>query len=164
MKSFIFVVALAGVWLLTSSDIAPYGRYDGYEPYFMERSELERSVGYSDDMAVRQMENPGKIWLGTGGDEIYVVERYKGVHIIDNSDPAHPVQTKFIVAPGCMDVAVKDNIIYIDNAVDLVAFDLAAGIVTKRIKDYFPAPASPTGQYYYNDSGMILVGWRKVGK
>lgn len=160
MKRFVFLFALAGVWLTASSDVA-YDPYDGYTPFFMERSELERSVGYSDAQVVRPMEDPGKIWVNGDGSEILVVERYKGIHIIDNSDPEAPMLKKFIIAPGCMDVAVRDGIVYIDNAVDLVAFDMAAGVVTERLKNYFPEPLSPNGRRYYNDSELILVGWKK---
>ncbi|MDR2894782.1 MAG: hypothetical protein LBU97_04910 [Alistipes sp.] len=159
LKSLIPGAMLVAVWLVCASDIAPV-RYGGWTPYFMQRAELERSVSMAS--APREMENPGKIWID--GDNIYVVERYRGVHIIDNSDPAAPLQSGFIVAPGCMDVALRGGIVYLDNAVDLVAFDPATGTVTERLRDYFPEPASPTGDRYYNNSGMILVGWRQIEK
>jgi hypothetical protein len=153
-------VALAGVGLLTSFDTVP-DRYRGWTPYFMERADLEKSVSRSD--GVREMVSPGKIWIAS--DRIYVVERYKGVHVIDNADPAHPAPVGFIVAPGCMDVAVKGDIIYLDNAVDLVAFDMAAGVETARLKNYFPEPVSPVGDHYYGGSSrMILVGWKQITK
>lgn len=157
-RPLVFLSLLCGVWLLTSSDVGPGGYYD-YIPYFMERGELERSVFYT--AGARRMHEPGKIWVQ--GDRLFVNERYKGVHIIDNSNPAAPVQTGFIVAPGCLDMAVKDGIIYVDNAVDLVAFDMSRNSVTERIKDFFPPPASPDGQHYYwnPDSDKIVVGWRK---
>lgn len=159
VKPFIWGAMLIGVWLLCASDIAPE-RYDGWAPYFMKRSELEKSVFRADSPA--EIENPGKIWVA--GDKIYIVERYKGVHIIDNSNPQNPRNSGFIVAPGCMDVAIKGDIIYLDNAVDLVAFDMAAGVVTKRLKNYFKEePASPSGdRYYSHSSDMVLVGWRKT--
>lgn len=151
---------LIGVWLISSSDIV-LEQYDGWTPYFMKRPELEKSVFYSGE--AKEMVNPGKIWVD--GDNIYIVERYKGIHIIDNADPANPRQTGFIVAPGCMDVAIKDNIIYLDNAIDLVAFDMTKGIETRRFKEYFPEPASPAGDRYYNQtSDMILVGWKQAIK
>jgi hypothetical protein len=159
-KPFLWGVILVGTWLLASSDI-PLERYGDWAPYFMTRPELENSVSLAGKS--RDMVNPGKIWIA--GNRIYVVERYKGVHIIDNTDPAAPRQINFIVAPGCMDVAVKDKIVYLDNSVDLVAFDMATGSVTKRLKNYFPEPVSPSGSHYRNDSSdMILVGWKPIEK
>lgn len=151
---------LIGVWLLTSYDIVS-DPFDGWTPYFMKRADLERSVFYADK--AKEMTDPGKIWVTP--EKIYIVERYKGVHIVDNTDPSNPRPAGFIVAPGCMDVAVKEGIMYLDNAVDLVSFDLETGAVTKRLKEYFPEPVSPTGLTYRNDSSeMILVGWKQTEK
>jgi hypothetical protein len=154
-KLFLWGAALTAVWLLSSSDIAP-NRYNYWSPFFMKRAELEKSVHIA---PAREMVDPGKIWIA--GDAIYVVERYKGVHKIDNSNPSSPKAVSFLVAPGCMDIAVKDNMIYLDNAVDLVAWDMNAARVTERLKNYFPEPVSPTGSVYLNhrDEGLILVGW-----
>jgi hypothetical protein len=155
------LAALAGVWLLASSDIAVEPR-NKWVPYFMTRSDLERSVSRAGE--ARAMENPGKIYIY--GDNIYVVERYKGIHVISNADPRNPRRTDFITAPGCIDVAVSGKIIYLDNAVDLVAFDMEAGTVTKRLKNYFPEPVSPAGDSYHYGSTeeMILVGWKQNEK
>jgi hypothetical protein len=160
IKPLLWGAMLLGVWFLSSSDIAPK-QYGGWTPYFMQRSELERSVFLAGKS--RQMNNPGKIWVADN--TIYVVERYKGVHVIDNSNPANPFGRDFIVAPGCMDVAVKGNILYLDNAVDLVAFDLTTDAVTERIKNYFAEPVSPNGDVYRRGSGdIILVGWKKANE
>lgn len=148
---------MLGVWALCSSDVSLV-RVGDWAPYFMERSELERSVGLAGEP--RPMSSPGKIWMADT--RIFVVERYKGVHVIDNSNPENPRRVDFLRAPGCMDVAVKGEIIYLDNAVDLVAFDLTANVVTKRERNYFSPPVSPDGGRYYSGGDMILVGWRKV--
>jgi hypothetical protein len=130
-----------------------------YTPVFMERSELERSVFYSD--GARDLVNPGKIYYKHP--YIYVSERYKGVHVINNSDPANPRREGFIVAPGAIDMAVKGATLYLDNAVDLVAFDLGTKQVTERLKNIFPEPISPDGLYNYitPPDGYVLVGWKK---
>ncbi|MDR2882859.1 MAG: hypothetical protein LBU98_03685 [Alistipes sp.] len=161
VKPLVWGVLLAGVWMLASSDVMP-DRYGGWAPYFMQRADLERSVKMAPE--AREMVDPGKLWIA--GDKIYVVERYKGVHIIDNSDPANPRPTGFLIAPGCMDVALRGDVIYLDNAVDLVAFDLSTGAETSRLRNYFPPPASPVGDRYHNfdygSSDMIPVGWKRV--
>jgi hypothetical protein len=126
----------------------------------MKRADLEKSVFFQ-PIAV-EMENPGKIYYKAP--YIYVNERYKGVHIINNSDPRKPVNESFIAAPGCIDMAVKGNTMYLDNAVDLVAFNLTTKEVTKRIKAVFPEPVSPENAVFYSqeDRGdYILVEWKK---
>lgn len=133
-----------------------------YSPVFMSREALDNSVKYMP--GARDLKQPGKIYYRAP--YIFVNERYKGVHVINNSNPAHPVNEGFILAPGCMDMAVKGNILYLDNAVDLVSFDLDSKQVTKRIKDVFPEPLPPdeTSFSYYSFSrpeGYILVEWKK---
>jgi hypothetical protein len=92
-----------------------------------------------------------------------VNERYKGIHVINNANPAHPVNEGFIIAPGCIDMAVKDHTLYLDNSVDLVAFDLNTQTVTRRLKNVFPEPAGPDNSIYYGprEGDLILVEWKK---
>jgi hypothetical protein len=134
-----------------------------YSPVFMSREVLENSVKYIP--GARDMIQTGKIYYRAP--YIFVNERYKGVHVINNTNPAHPVNEGFILAPGCMDMAVKGNILYLDNAVDLVSFDLDSKQVTKRIKDVFPEPMPPDEvTFLYNHfsnrpAGYVLVEWKK---
>jgi hypothetical protein len=162
-KSITITIILATLALLLSTSLrsdSPGYYYRGYSPIFMTRTELEKSVKSAGES--REIKDPVKIYVS--GDRIFVSERYKGVHLIDNSDPTDMRQTGFIIAPGCIDIAVKDNILYLDNAVDLVAFDLATNQVTERLKGLLPEPASPDGdtaQYYNKPQGLICVGWEK---
>jgi hypothetical protein len=142
--------ALAGYYIYPVS---------AYIPVFMEREELERSVSYRD--GERDLVNPGKIYHKAP--YIYVNEKYKGVHVINNSVPAAPKREGFIIAPGCIDMAIKGNILYLDNSVDLVAFDLVAKSVTERVKNAFPEPLSPDGYacYIERPENYVLVEWKK---
>lgn len=160
MKQLLPTLLLGGTILISTSSTGPSDiRYGHYTPVFMELSELDKSVFY--EPKSRDLINPGKIYVKDN--LIFINEKYKGVHIIDNSTPANPQQIGFIIAPGCMDIAVKGNTLYLDNAVDLVAFDLETKEVTERIKNVFPEPLSPENYYYYGDrpNNTIVVGWRK---
>ena len=147
-----------GIFMLNTSFSDPYYYDWKYTPVFMKRSDLEQSVSFQP--GARAIENPGKIYYKAP--YIYINERYKGVHIINNSDPRNPVIGGFIVAPGCIDMAVKGTVLYIDNAVDLVAFDLSSKQVTKRIRDVFPEPQSPDNEFFNHTDrkDMIIVGWK----
>ena len=152
------IALLCSMILLFTSTTGPVYEWAEYTPIFMDEADLLNSVSYHP--GERAMNNPGKIYYKAP--YIYVNEKYKGVHIINNSDPSHPVHEGFIVAPGCLDMAVKDKVMYIDNSVDLVAFSLDTKEVTKRIRNVFPTPPSPAGALYYNQlPGKILVGWKK---
>jgi hypothetical protein len=159
MKKRVLILAFASCVAIFAFVRASVFPRTTYTPVFMERSELEKSVFY--DAGARELVNPGKIYHRAP--YIYVNEKYKGVYIIDNTRPEQPRVEGFIVAPGCMDIAVKGNILYVDNAVDLVAFDLDARRVTKRVKNVFPEPLSPDGQpsYLSRPDDYVLVGWKK---
>ena len=150
------IVSLAIMAFRSDSDVK-----ETYTPIFISRETLENSVKYIP--GARDMIQTGKIYYRTP--YIYVNERYKGVHVINNTNPANPVNEGFILAPGCIDMAVKGNILYIDNAVDLVSIDLDSRQVTKRIRNVFPEPSPPENFFYYGfhnrPEGYILIEWRK---
>ncbi|MDR1558040.1 MAG: hypothetical protein LBS88_13575 [Tannerellaceae bacterium] len=156
--SILGVLLFALVNTSTTGDVNMF-QWGAYKPVFMKRADLEQSVSFREGK--RALTNPGKIYCKPP--YIYINERYKGIHIINNTDPAHPVAEGFIVAPGCMDMAMKDQILYLDNAVDLVAFDLVARKVSHRVKNVFPEPLAPDNSYYYStgEDDMIVVEWKK---
>jgi hypothetical protein len=150
------------ILILTSLASSSFDWYSSwtYSPVFLSREALENSVKYIP--GARDMVQTGKIYYRTP--YIYVNERYKGVHVINNTNPARPVNEGFILVPGCIDMAVKENILYVDNAVDLVSFDLDSKQVTKRIRNVLPEPLPPEDFRFYGlnrPEGYILVEWRK---
>lgn len=86
------------------------------------------------------IEELGKIYYKD--DILFVNEKYKGVHVIDNKNPEQPTFLKFIQIPGNRDIAIKGSILYADNVKDLVAInlsDLDNLQVTSRVKDVYSA-------------------------
>jgi len=162
MKKEFIIIIIVSFFVVTCE---PYDRNAGeYIPIYMSRDVLENSVKYI--AGEREMIETGKIYYRYP--YIFINERYKGVHVINNTDPYNPVKEGFILAPGCIDMAVKGNIIYLDNAVDLVSFDLNTKEVTSRIRNVFPEP-TPSGdifRYRKEDrpKGSIIVRWDKVEK
>ena len=162
MKKIILLSAVVVIALTAWQSDTGYYQSSDYRPLFISRAELDNSVKYIQEK--RDVKNTGKIYYRKP--YLYMNERYKGVHVINLSNPANPVNEGFILAPGCIDMAVKGNILYLDNAVDLVSFDLDTKQVTKRIKNVFPEPAAPGNSYSYfygsrPGEDYILVEWRK---
>jgi hypothetical protein len=162
-------IVLAGMALamLCCLSACPYEDYyygsDYYEPVYMTRAELEASVKFT---SVRPLVNPGKIYVQAN--RLFICEPYKGVHVIDNSNPAQPSAIDFIVIPGCVDIAVRGNILYADNAVDLVAVDLdqRKEIEAARERNAFTSIAPPNNGSWWLSSGQestgkIIVGFTK---
>ncbi len=134
-----------------------------YQPIFMSRQQLEASVMVK---PAQPLATTGKIY--NYGNYILINELFKGVHIIDNQDPRSPQNIGFIQVPGNVDFAMKSNVIYVDNAVDLVAINLADPenpYVAKRVPNVFPAPMPPDNlPAEYDQKGLpadaVIVGWK----
>ncbi len=87
----------------------------------------------------KPLESPGKIYIY--GDYLFISEPDKGIHILDNSDPRSPSPLNFINIPGTADLAINSHILYADNYVDLLAFDISNPKevnLVKREEDVFP--------------------------
>ena len=130
-------------------------------PIYMSYDELRAAVKPA---APRDLENPGKIYFKD--DYIFVVEEMKGFHLIDVSNPASPQKKAFMQIPGCVDIAVKENILYADSYVDMVAIDVSDinnMKEIKRVKDVFPYTVPPAGNEYRLaevDKGKgVVIDW-----
>lgn len=133
--------------------------YAPYEPIYMSRQQLENSIKMSDP---RSMTKAGKIYVKDH--YIFITDENKGFHIYDNSNPNAPQLTGFLEVPGATDMAIKNNTIYINQAVDLVAVTVNNTTVNvhKRIPNTFPQKLSPDGSVYYNSGeNEIIVDWKK---
>lgn len=107
------ILLLFLIVLFSGSDI--YDRYQSV-PIFMFRADLEKSVQLvPTPVPIRE---PGSIYIYQTW--LLLVEEYKGIHLIDNTDPANPIRKGFLKVPGCRSLAVGNGTLYVDNAVDLV--------------------------------------------
>jgi hypothetical protein len=110
--------------------------YTVNDPVYISYDELRNSFKVAEG---QQIIHPGKIYFKDHF--IFVNEYQKGIHVIDNTDPQTPIISKFIEIPGCVDMAIRDNILYADSYIDLVAIDISNldNIrEVKRIENAFP--------------------------
>ena len=102
----------------------------------------------------KELDNPGKIYIY--GDYLFINEPQKGIHILDNSNPAAPQNINFINIPGNVDLAVNSEILYADNYVDLLSFDISDVRSIKMVdreEDVFK------NMYTNFDTGQIIT-WK----
>jgi hypothetical protein len=101
---------------------------------------------------------PGKMYIQ--GNYIFLNEINKGIHIINNADPANPVNEAFITIPGCEDMAVLGNTLYADCYTDLMVIDIS-NPKSVALKHYIPN-LFPHRQYimgYFVDSNKVIADW-----
>ena len=137
----------------------------GMKPVYIQLEGSTDSIGILD---FHPVDNYGKIVYASP--YLFVNERFKGIHIYDNADPANPAQLAFISIPGNTDFSVRGNMIYANNLLDLVSIKLPAFDtiqLTNRIPDFFEkleiASPSPPNYFGYfecvDDSKGYHVGW-----
>ena len=131
--------------------------YTYYVPVYKTTEEVKANIKSN---PAKQVENPGKIF--TIGNYIFLNEVDKGIHIIDNTNPASPQNVAFVDIPGNMDLAVKGNILYADSYTDLVTLDISDPLnvaVKKYNEGVFPFRSYGNG--FYTSDGKVVVDWQQ---
>jgi len=156
--------------LLLSSFSMDVGYYDSTNqvPVLMARSEFEQAIK---TLPPKPLSQTTRIYLMPEEHKLFVVELYRGVHVIDNSDPKDPKVLYFINIPGCMDMSIKDEVLYARSAEDLVAIDisnLSDVVEIQRVRETFPELYNMEGYYFPSrfskenrPDNTVIVAWEE---
>jgi hypothetical protein len=131
--------------------------YTTYTPVY----QLKQSVlaGVNGDPA-KSIDSLGKIYLWNN--YIFLGDVDKGIHIIDNSEPSHPVQVGFLNIPGNQDIAIRGNILFADMYSDLLEIDISnlhRVKINSMLPSLFPDRSFVNG--YNMDSSVVITSWIK---
>ena len=129
--------------------------YSFYTPVYKTTAEVRANIKSN---APREMENTGKIYIY--GRYIFLNEMDRGIHIIDNSNPASPQKVAFVDIPGNIDMAVKGNTLYADSYSDLVVLDISNPVqvsLKKVIDGVFPHRIY--NNWFVQDTSKVLTDW-----
>lgn len=119
----ISILLFLGIFYSCSEKENDEGLYADYlvaRPITITHDEFENGV---DVTAPVPIEESGKMYAYAN--YIFVNDMYKGVHVIDNSNPASPKKVAFIKIAGNVDISVKDNYLYADSLLDLIVLDIS---------------------------------------
>ena len=76
---------------------------------------------------------------------IFINKPNEGIHVVDNSNPATPVNLHFINIPGSLDLTIIDDHLYSDMFSALVVFDISDVTLPDLIEDFTVEEV-----FYYN--------------
>lgn len=129
--------------------------YKVYTPVVEKMQTVLQQVKLTNPIAVK---NAGKMVLLNN--YIYLVENEKGIHVINKSNAKSPVITGFIAIPGCIDIAVKDDVLYADCFTDLLTIKLQGNNATVLDvqHDIFKDKRMNRWQVV-SDSGFAITKW-----
>ena len=159
IASLLLIAIMLGITACVKDSCKEMHTYTFYEAVYKTKTAVRENIKSN---TPRPVENPGKINIL--GNYIFLNETDKGIHVIDNSNPAQPKNIAFIDIPGNMDLAVKGNTLYADLYTDLVAIDIsnpASVKLSKVIESVFPYRYWGNGFVGTNNSDQIITDWVK---
>ena len=140
------------IFFVSCSNDDKYEYYDLATPVVLSFDELRKSVAI---LPPKEIKESGKIYIYKN--YVFVNDKDKGIHIINNSNPEKPVKISFLKIHGNVDISVKNNFLYADSFIDLVVFDISDINNIKlvnRLKDVFP--------YYLSVPQNTEVDWQTL--
>ena len=168
MNKLLFLFAIASLFIACDHTYTETYSYKVNEPVFMPASEFRSSVTVSEEP--RTLSNYGKICFYDGF--LYISEPSKGIHILDNRNPASPQILGYIELLGNFDLAIRNNLLYADSYIDLVWFDIsnpAQPQLKGRLEDAFPEALPAIDNEHGYDHWLyqseeakksgVIVGW-----
>lgn len=127
--------------------------YNLATPVLQSLDEVRKSI---EVLPPKEISESGKIY--SYKDYVFVNDKNKGVHIINNVNSKAPVKIAYIRIPGNVDISVKGDILYANSFVDLLVFDISNITNIKKInivEDIFP-------YYIQIPEGADAVNWEQV--
>ena len=89
-------------------------------PVIKSKSEFRNSIEVTDPQPTN---SDGKIYVYD--DLLFYIAQNSGIHLFNNQNPENPQNIAFIKLEGVHDISVKNDILYADNFMDLVVFDIS---------------------------------------
>jgi hypothetical protein len=89
-------------------------------PVIKSKSEFRNSIQITDPQPTN---SDGKIYVYD--DLLFYIAQNSGIHVFNNENPENPQNIAFIQIDGVHDISIKNDILYADNFMDLVVFDIS---------------------------------------
>ena len=156
-----FLLITFCLWGLFSCQMEEDLVINGWRPLYLGEADLAVSSS-----SAQPIEEAGKIYKY--GPYILVGETGQGIHVFDNNDPSNPTGIAFINVPLNEDMAIRNNVMFVDIGRDVVAVDVSdwanvqeigrlSGIYNRSDALY------PEGQFGYfecvDTSRGVVVDW-----
>ncbi|MDD4967831.1 MAG: hypothetical protein PHT07_00195 [Paludibacter sp.] len=167
MKKILFLFSMTLLALTgCENQVTETVTYKINEPIFMATSTFRNSVKVTTEP--QKITSIGKMCFYNN--YLYISEPEKGIHIINNTDPANPQIIGFIQLLGNADLAIRNGMLYADSYIDLVWFDVTNPALPElkgRLDSIFPT-AMPMimnnygydySSVYSGKSNGIVIGW-----
>lgn len=163
LKNIVGPLLLLGVVMSSCDPQLTVAEAVGMKPIYANQDEQSIAL-----LGSRDYENLGGIVYKAP--YIFLTESYRGIHVVDNSDPVNPIKIAFISIPGCNSFTVRNDKLYAVTGRDLVTLEYSESSLEEvsRLENYFAEdqaldqiiPPNFTGFFECVDPAQgLVVGW-----
>ena len=120
----LFFLSFTPIFFSSCSDSTPdddqYAEYVVARPLILSKADFANGV---DIVPPQPIDESGKVY--TYGDYIFINDKSRGIHVVENSNPQQPVKIAFIEISGNVHISIKDNFLYFDSFMYLIVLDIS---------------------------------------
>jgi len=161
LKTTAFLIVLAAALASCNDKTVELITYEANVPVYMSFTEFRASFEKSEPI---EIVHPGKMYFKDG--YLFINEYGKGIHVIDNTNPADPVKIAFYEILGNVDMAIDGNVLFADSYVDLLSIDITDvenPVEIDRLKNVFP-DIVPEGMVWFpyamvDKTKGVIIDW-----
>ncbi|MBA4167331.1 MAG: hypothetical protein H0X41_07305 [Chitinophagaceae bacterium] len=139
----------------------------GYKPVYAPFSDAKNIVY---DQHKHQVRDGGNIY--TYHQFIFQVDVGRGIHVINNANPAQADRVGFITVNGCAQISIQNSYLYTNSYSDLVVIDISDPVHLKEVSrtpnafpdftyDYPLSTPDESGYYDCPRFDSAVIGWVK---
>lgn len=109
--------------LLSGCQDKQYQKYMANVPVYTDMETFRSSLNSVKFESAKSITEKGNIYFKD--DYLFIIDNFKGIHIIDNSNVTSPSKIGYYSISGITGMVVKNNYLYVNSYVDMVVVDIS---------------------------------------
>ncbi|MDX1348930.1 MAG: hypothetical protein R3279_01720 [Putridiphycobacter sp.] len=164
MKKISFIV-FALSFLVVGCKDKQFQKYTANVPVYTDFEEFRTTLGTVKYESAKTIEQKGNIYFKDNF--LFILDNFDGIHIIDNSNPAAPINKGYYAITGVTGIAINNQYLYANAYTDLVVIDVSIienPAEVGRIENVFDYalpnydPQYPLAEVDFSKG--IITGWK----
>lgn len=160
----ISLIVISFLILLIGCKDKQFKKYTANVPVYTDFETFRTTIGAVKYEGAKTIEQKGGIYFKDNF--LFILDNFKGIHIIDNANPAAPLNKGYYAITGITGIVIKNQYLYVNAYTDLVVIDISSvdsPSEVGRIENVFES-ALPTYDPQYplaevDQSKGIVTGW-----
>jgi len=100
-----------------------FQKYTANVPVYTDFETFRATLGTVQYEAAKDIEQKGNIYFKDNF--LFILDNFEGIHILDNSNPASPVNKGYYAITGITGMSIQDQYLYVNAYTDLLVIDVS---------------------------------------